>query len=90
MPGSCESWGLDRCSNSWCVASPIARVDEVIVLVGDDDDGRLARELVPPDVAVFTSAGRDALSRFCDVLDHFRPDGAVRVLARKTRSSIRC
>jgi len=58
-----------------------ARVDGVVVVVGDDLDGTLARELVPSDVEVFTSGGRDALGRFCEVLDHYQPDGAVRVCA---------
>jgi spore coat polysaccharide biosynthesis protein SpsF len=58
-----------------------ARLNGVVVVVGDDFDGTLARDLVPSDVEVFTSSGRDALSRFCAVLDHYQPDGVVHVCA---------
>jgi spore coat polysaccharide biosynthesis protein SpsF len=58
-----------------------ARLSDVVVVVGDDSDGNLARDLVPPDVEVFTSNGRDALSRFCAAIDHYRPGGVVRVCA---------
>ncbi len=35
-----------------------ARVSGVVVVVGDDLDGTLARELVPSDVEVFASSAR--------------------------------
>ena len=59
-----------------------ARLSDVVVVVGDDIDGNLARDLVPPDVEVFTNSDApDGLGRFCDVLDHYQPDGVVRVCA---------
>jgi spore coat polysaccharide biosynthesis protein SpsF len=56
------------------------RLDAVVVLAGANQSHRI-RQLVPPDVSVFTPTQRDPLARFAATLDEFETRSVVRVSA---------
>jgi spore coat polysaccharide biosynthesis protein SpsF len=57
------------------------RLDQVVVVLGQEDHDERARLLVPPDVPTFSSQRGDPLSRMIDAIDHFQAQAVVRVLA---------
>ena len=56
------------------------RLDAVVVLAAASQSHRI-RQLVPPDVSVFTPTQRDPLARFAATLDEFETRSVVRVSA---------
>jgi spore coat polysaccharide biosynthesis protein SpsF (cytidylyltransferase family) len=58
-----------------------ARIDGVVVLVVDEAEAGIARELVPSDVPVRVASAPETIGRFVEMLDEYRPDGVVRVRA---------
>lgn len=58
-----------------------ARIDGVIVLVGDADDHRAILHLVPLDVPVFACQASDPTERFVRALEKFPAEAVVRVQA---------
>ena len=57
------------------------RLERVAVVISANPDQEAVFDLVPPDVAVFVSHKRDALSRLCDAMEHFRPEAVICVPA---------
>ena len=58
-----------------------ARVDGVIVLVGDSDDHRAILHLVPLDVPIFACPAGDPTERFLRALEKYPAESVVRVQA---------
>ncbi len=67
----------------WVVrnATDCERLDAVVVLASDNGPTETLSRLVPSDVPVFRSYASDALGRMVDVVERFRPDGVVRLVA---------
>jgi spore coat polysaccharide biosynthesis protein SpsF len=57
------------------------RLDGVVVVLADDEPDDQIRQLVPPDVPVFSGSARDPLATFASVLDEFKADSVVRLCA---------
>jgi spore coat polysaccharide biosynthesis protein SpsF len=66
---------------NWVVrrASEAERLDGVVVILPKDARTPAIEELVPPDVVVFASSGRDDLARLRECLDSFSSEAMVRV-----------
>jgi len=64
----------------WVVrrATEAHRLDQVVVLAGDDPLSRSLTKLVPRDVPVFVSSGHDPLERYADIARQFPSYSLVR------------
>jgi spore coat polysaccharide biosynthesis protein SpsF len=66
------NWVVRRATEAECL-------DGVVVILPHDDRTPAIAELVPPDVMVFSGAGRDDLARLRECLDSFGSEAIVRV-----------
>ncbi len=53
------------------------RLERVVVVTSDRPEDEQVFNLVPRDVPVFVSAGRDPLARVRDAIDQYRPDAVI-------------
>src|SRR5688500_11961697 len=65
----------------WVVrrVSDAERIDEIVVLGGEDSLSRSLVEHCPPDVRVLLSGAADRLGRFAEVVRKLRPQSVVRL-----------